>query len=105
MNMKKLGAAALTAITVVIATACTNTETPEPSPTVTADPATLVVERYGDCLAAVEATTPVSAGNIVTATIEGAVLTWNVAVSNTGAIITLPDDDTDALFEASGCYD
>jgi hypothetical protein len=77
------------------------------------DPAALVAsaDRYGECRADLgvedEPTTgPGLTGNLVVTVEdgEGRTLTWNVAVGNTGDILTVPaDDETIAALESVGC--
>jgi hypothetical protein len=84
----------------------------EPTASPGADPAALVAsaERYGECLADLgvedEPTTGPATGNLVVTVEhgEGRTLTWNVAVGNTGDILTFPaDDETIAALESVGC--
>ena len=100
-----------TGIALVIAalalTGCAATPAdPEPLD-VGADPAALVAERYGDCLADLDATEPSTSddGTTVIATIEGAILTWDVGQApNTGDPLTIPADTaTIAALESVGC--
>jgi hypothetical protein len=87
--------------------------TTEPAASPSVDPAALVAsaDRYGECLAdfGVEdepTTGPGLTGNLVVTVEdgEGRSLTWNVAVGNTGDILTVPaDDETIAALESVGC--
>lgn len=92
--------------TLLALTACT--PTPAPSPTV--DYAAVVAERYAGCVDGLDlAYTPVDDGGtlqlgIVTGIREGAILTWSVAESNTGDLITVPADvETTEILTAAGC--
>ena len=68
--------------------------------------AALVVERFGDCLAALKATPPVATddGAMVIATIEGVILQWTVSTGKTGDVLTWPaDPETAMALQTVGC--
>ncbi|RPH76186.1 MAG: hypothetical protein EHM88_20155 [Candidatus Rokuibacteriota bacterium] len=75
-------------------------------------PGAQVRENYADCLAALDATTPVytpggtegsqTVGEVV-ATAPGLILVWTVGVGNTGDVLTFPDEATTAALESVGC--
>ena len=104
---------AILALTAVLLTLTGCSSTPDPTPT--ADYAGLVGERYETCLtdlgggydlsfASVDTTEGSRVFGIVTGIREAEILTWSVAESNTGDIITVPSDarTTDALASV-GC--
>lgn len=97
----------IAALALLVPLAACSSPDPEPTPAPEdVDPAGLVSERYSDCLADLEATDPVTAddGTTVTATIEGAILTWNVGTANTDDVLTVPADEaTIAALETVGC--
>lgn len=58
------------------------------------DGAALVAERYGDCLAELEATDPeLDAAGDVTSMVSGGMLEWKVETSDSGDVLTVPADD------------
>jgi hypothetical protein len=69
------------------------------------DGAALVVERYGDCLAELEATDPeVDGAGDVTSMVSGGLLEWEVETSDSGDVLTVPADDfTVSTLASVGC--
>lgn len=54
----------------------------------------MVTERYGDCLAALDATDPkLDAVGDVTSMVNGGMLEWKVQTSDAGDVLTLPADE------------
>lgn len=93
---------------------------PEPSLTATDDAsepvesedyAALVTERFGDCLVDLGAgPLAFEAGGDGTSQLgfvfgeaQGTPLEWSVGTSNTGAVITVPDEATTTALEGVGC--
>ena len=108
--MIRLAAVALAAGLALTGCVSTPSQAPtdRPSPTSDTDYAAAVQENWGDCLASLEATgelvfTPGGDGTLqagfVTTDYSGGTLSWNVGLSNTNNVITIPTDQvtTDAL--------